>query len=470
MTEPEFLPPRFPPGATPAGPVPPDTGPDGLARSGAVPPATVAHPAGETGGDTPPSFTAARYRLHWGTAVLHGAGATLVLLAVLIPLLVGAGGDVYAVFTLLMIPTTVAIFAVCFLSWRARRFWVDGDDLLQVTGVWRKRSRRVPLSRLQAVDVLRPLIPRVFGLAEVRLEVAGGDRGDVSLAYLNAAVAGRLRTALLAYAAGLPGRTPAAQERRLLRIGPGTLLASLVLRLPVLGAALLAVFLLAIGWAGHEPGVLGGLVPVALSMVRSVVMPLGAHARFSAALAADGLRLRGGVLGTRMQTVPPGRIHAVRVVEPVLWRRFGWVRLDATVAGYAGARQMASATLLPVAPRAVVVAVIGAIFPGCDVSTIPMRYGIGADDVVFAGRAEWPVRRLDVVAHTRVQSVQLAAGPWQRLRGKATVYLDTPPGPVRVRAGVPLHLARAIVDREATLAGRARDVAGHPEHWALGGR
>jgi uncharacterized protein len=40
-----------------------------------------------------------------------------------------------------------------------------------------------------------------------------------------------------------------------------------------------------------------------------------------------------GVMVQRLTVVPYGRIQAVRQVEPLLWRPFGWCRLEVEVAG-----------------------------------------------------------------------------------------------------------------------------------------
>ncbi len=80
----------------------------------------------------------------------------------------------------------------------------------------------------------------------------------------------------------------------------------------------------------------------------------------------EGLRLRHGLLETRSQTVPPGRVQAVRVLEPLLWRRQGWVRVEVDVAGYSGRGEEQSATsaLLPVAPRALAEALVARVLGG----------------------------------------------------------------------------------------------------------
>ena len=41
---------------------------------------------------------------------------------------------------------------------------------------------------------------------------------------------------------------------------------------------------------------------------------------FTVRVSPDGLRLRHGLPEHRAQTVPPGRVQAVSLVQPLLWR------------------------------------------------------------------------------------------------------------------------------------------------------
>lgn len=350
-------------------------------------------------------------------------------------------------------------------SWWSLRFWIAGDDLVVETGILRRRARHVPLSRVQAVDVVRPLVTRLVRLAEVRVELAGGDRAEARFRYLGRGHAERLRAELLARAAGTRGYAP--EARPYWRVGFGALFGSQVLRLPFVGALVLLTGLLGFGAARGEPGVLGGVVPLLLGLARGVIAPLVRDGRFTATLAPEGVRLRHGLMETRMRTVPPGRVQAVRVVEPLLWRAFGWARLDVTIAGYAGGRQALSSVLLPVAPRAVALRLVGLLFPGTDIEALPMLPpsrpwpmaggATGSDDTVFVTRRGLLCRRLDVIAYARVQSVRLTAGPLQRLLGRGTVHVDAPPGPVRAAAeNRDLAEARAIFECAAARAHRAR--------------
>src|SRR5688572_2482755 len=93
---------------------------------------------------------------------------------------------------------------------------------------------------------------------------------------------------------------------------------------------------------------------------------------FTVAESPDGLRLRRGLLETRAQTVPPGRVQAVRIAEPWLWRSKGWCRIEADVAGYVGEGQGQTSVLLPVGPREDAMRVLALVMPDVDLSAIEL--------------------------------------------------------------------------------------------------
>lgn len=362
------------------------------------------------------------------------------------------------------------------LAWWQSSFGLRDDHLVVHSGLFRKVSREVPLSRLQAVDVVRPVVMQAFGLAELRVELAGGDSGELRLRYLGRRTAERLRASLLAHAAGLSGRTPEAPEWPFYKLPFGLLLGAMAFRLPVLGAFLLFMVLIVAGFAFFEPGVLGGAVPLLLGLIRGFFGPLLRYTDFYSALSPDGLRLRYGIFQARMQTVPPGRVQAIRIVEPLLWRSMGVAKVEANVAGYVGERQMDSSTLLPVVPRALAFALVGELLPGVDVSRTALRgarrgrgrdEALGVDDSVFVTRRGFFCVVHEIVPHARVQSVRLTAGPLAAYLGTATIEADTPPGPVRARAiGHDAMAARRVVEEIAERAHKARTSSGGPERWA----
>jgi putative membrane protein len=88
------------------------------------------------------------------------------------------------------------------LSWRATGFAILADPtgsgtLLFHRGVLAKQRNQVRLLRVQSVDINRPLVPRLLGLAAVRLDMAAGQDASVNLAYLRLDEASALREEIL---------------------------------------------------------------------------------------------------------------------------------------------------------------------------------------------------------------------------------------------------------------------------------
>jgi putative membrane protein len=431
-------------------------------------------------------FTRGIHRLHWATAPLRSLNIVVIYFVLFgFSLLLHRNADdtmgVTAGTVLLFLVITAPVAAVAVVvgvwTWWSLRFWISDDDLVVETGILRNRVRRIPLSRMQGVDVVRPLIGRALGLAEVRLELAGGTAAEITLRYLGHRAAQQLRAELLALAAGLPGHTPEAPERPFFRVPFGVFFGSLCFKVPVLVSSALFVGLILFGVAYGELGVLGVAVPVLLGLLRGVVAPMVMYTDFKCALSPDGIRLRYGLFETRLQTLPPGRVQAVRVVEPLIWRSFGWARVEVTVAGYGGERQSLSSTLLPVAPREVAFRLIAEVFPGVSLATIPLTEAksrwdrtaaCGSSGEVFVSRRGISCRTWDVVAFARAQSVRLTATPLQRLMGLGTVHVDAPPGPAQVAAiDRDLGEGRTLADETIAKARSARSTDSAHERWAL---
>ena len=385
---------------------------------------------------------------------------------------------------LLMTVLVLGVGGYAWLSWSRLTYFFDDDGDLRIhSGVVSHNERRVQLSRLQSVDVTQPLIARLFGLAEVRPEVAGAAREGTTLRYLGIDDAQQLRAELIARAAGLRGDTGrptvTASENVLVQVPPPHLLWSLILQ-PV-NLILLAlvpvvvVVALVVGQAGLG---LGGLVLVAAPFF-IVGGQFLTYFGFTVAESSDGLRLRFGLTSHRSQTVPPGRVQAVRVERPWMWRHWGWVRVVVNVAGTTDGdeAQERPSVVLPVAPEPIAQLVLRRVLPGVDpfeVSLEPVpssakwrapmqwrRLGVGATPMVLVARSGWLVPTWDVVPHARTQSVRLTQGPWQRRLGLASVHVDSTPGPVRVTAHHrPVSTARLLADAQADRARLARRLGG----------
>lgn len=365
-----------------------------------------------------------------------------------------------------------------FLSWWFTHFAVTDTELRIRTGLLFRRTAHIRLERLQAVDVTQPLLARVAGVAKLKLDVVGADKKD-ELAYLGEGEARMLRAELLARAAGFAPESAhevgEAPVRRLLHVPPGVLAVSLVLTGATWGSLLAAVVVPTFLWLlTHSVWtVLATGLPLLGAAGASSVGRFVGEYDWTVGESPDGLRIDHGLLDRTHETVPPGRVQTVRIVEPLLWRRRGWVRVELDVAG------SSNSVLVPVAPREVAGTVITAVLPGVTVPVSldrpPRRagwclpfwwrgYGLAVTDTVFAARHGLLRRSLSLVPHAKAQSVRLTQGPWERLKGLADVHIDTGADKTvtaRLRdAAEAAELLRAQADRSRTGRREAR-----PDRW-----
>ena len=103
-------------------------------------------------------------RLHPLSPIVRGGRATIGLAFILVPVVLGRGlSDSYP-----QLGIVGVIVALGFVSWLVTRWRIDGDDLRIETGLFRRRSLRFPLSQVQAIDIVRPGLARMFQVAELR--------------------------------------------------------------------------------------------------------------------------------------------------------------------------------------------------------------------------------------------------------------------------------------------------------------
>ncbi|MFI7006127.1 PH domain-containing protein [Streptomyces sp. NPDC050145] len=367
-----------------------------------------------------------------------------------------------------------------FLTWWFTHFSVTDTELRIRTGLLFRRTAHIRLDRLQAVDITQPLLARFAGVAKLKLDVVGADKKD-ELAYLGDKEARALRAELLARAAGFAPESAhevgEAPSRQILHTPPRMLATALLLTGAPWAMLLAAVVVPSFLWfATHNLWtVVAVAVPLAGGAFTNSAGRFVKEYDWAVGESQDGLRIDHGLLDRVHETVPPGRVQTVRFVEPLLWRRRGWVRVELHVAG------SANSVLVPVAPREHAEDVVARILPGAavpkpaDFTPAPRRarwcvpvwwrsYGVAVTETVFASRHGLLQRRLALVPHAKVQSVRLTQGPWQRYWRVASLHLDTGANktvtaPLR-DAQEAAELLRAQADRSRT--GR-RDA--RPDRW-----
>lgn len=367
-----------------------------------------------------------------------------------------------SVFIIATLAGIVALFQ--FVNWQRLTFWFDDQGDFRVdSGVLTRQQRRIQLSRVQAVDVVQPLVARLFSMAEITIEVAGTGESRVRLSFLTLNEAHLLRETILTRARGVApdGSTAAAPDEVtvLSRVPWPTLAVSLLLRTSTAGLLILTAVILAVairreGWSGLGLALITGGVPI-LTVFAEFIRYYG----FTVSEAEDGLRLRFGLLKTEHRTIPAGRVQAIEIVEPLLWRRKDWVRVRVNIAGVGKASDSSSSSnggetlLTPVATRMEALALISRLMPSLNFESMewrsaprrawrrsPIQYpmlAIGWTDSFFTARRGRITRRTAVIPIARAQSVRWTQGAWERALDLASVHVDSTPGPVRISG---LHL------------------------------
>ena len=339
----------------------------------------------------------------------------------------------------------IIVFGVVFgvIHWFVTRWAFDGATLRIETGLVRRDSQQLPVARIQAVDLVSPFLARLLGLAELRIRVAGAKSAN-HLAYLSLPVATDLRARLLATHHGLDQSVPEPDELPAAMVPPGRLLGSVLLSASTLGAAVFVVALVVLSTVSTAAAtaVAGSLLVYLLGIGQGIWRRFNEQYRFTVALAPDGIRVRRGLLSTVSETIPTGRVQAVRQIEPLLWRMFGWCRLEVDLAGVpghgrSGGSGRVTKALLPVGSHESALylrrVVIGPVEPPLSRPSeraqlkAPFSYhflAAGHDDalaVAVTGRVQKVTCWVPLV---KAQSIRKVQGPVQRALGLATVHVD----------------------------------------------
>jgi putative membrane protein len=249
---------------------------------------------------------------------------------------------------------------------------IEDDSVMIRSGLLERTLRQIPFSRIHNVAVHQTLLHRLFGVAEVRLESAGGHKPEAEMRVLRLDDAEALealvrRSSTRASAgAATPGdvdaaAAPAASAVPLLAMPRGDVLRLGLISnrgMLVFGAALVAVSQLhpqlppdmARRWGGEMNRTLAHLDPAALGLVfvafaigfllllrgLSVLLALLQYSGFRLEQQGRRLTVERGLL-TRLRTsVARRRIQAYRLEETVLHRLFARrsLKVDTAVAGH----------------------------------------------------------------------------------------------------------------------------------------
>jgi putative membrane protein len=282
-------------------------------------------------------------------------------------------------------------------------------------------------------------------LSELRIRLAGSGSTDGKLAYLPHAVALEMRDLLLAGHRDTAPEIAGTPVRPMATVSTGRLAVSILFS--GLSVVLVAAVVALSVWDELSPkrgaAAAGVLLVYLVSLASALWRRLSGGYHFTAMEVPEGMRISRGLLQTVSETIPLGRIQAVRRIEPLLWRPFGWCRLEVDIAGSGTRNQRgegshnARKSLLPVGTHQdawhLVNRVIGG--PAPTLSKPPRRarykaplsyhFLAAGHDATHAVCVTGRFRKVTAwIPLEKSQSVRRSQGPLQRRVGLASVHVD----------------------------------------------
>ena len=359
------------------------------------------------------------------------------------------------------IAVCAVVWLVSGLWWRRMGYRLGAEELSLRRGLLSVQLRTARYDRTQAVDVVEPVIARLFRLAAVRVETAGGQSSVIEIAYLKKSDAEALRDDILARVHGAP--TPAATDTDIDATAADATSAhtpaataeepALVPEIPIarslIAAALRTSTLFLVGFlilvvVTRLP--LSTALPILVGLIPNVWNVLDSSWRYTARTDGEVLNITYGLADRRRQSIRLDRIHAVQITQPFLWRPLGWYEVRVSVAGYgasASGKASGSTRILPVGTLAQARQFLPAdaaptyASPARAKWVSPLDYRqqtvalTGEYVIVRNGRLN---RRVKAIHTSHIQELTYRRGPISQALGLATVGLDLVQGPVRMDA------------------------------------
>ena len=349
------------------------------------------------------------------------------------------------------IAVCAVVWLVSGLWWRRMGYRLGAEELSLRRGLLSVQLRTARYDRTQAVDVVEPVIARLFRLAAVRVETAGGQSSVIEIAYLKKADAEALRDDILARVHGAPisqTETPAEESAAELAEEPA-LVPEIPIARSLIAAALRTSTLFLVGFlivvvVTRLP--LSTALPILVGALPNAWNVLDSSWRYTARTDGEVLNITYGLADRRRQSIRLDRIHAVQITQPFLWRPLGWYEVRVSVAGYgasASGKASGSTRILPVGTLAQAQHFLPAdaaptyASPARAKWVSPLDYrqqtvALNGDYVIVRnGRLN---RRIKAIHTSHIQELTYRRGPISQALDLATVDLDLVQGPVRMAA------------------------------------
>lgn len=252
-----------------------------------------------------------------------------------------------------------------FVYWERFEYELTEDTFDIRSGVLSRRTREIPIRRIQNVDLQRNVVQRAIGLVEVRLETAGGSDTEAQLRFVTEEEAERIRTRLTRLKRGRTDETDGVAEPEpdlLFAISPTELfvlgVTSIDLRLLSIVTVLLPILAPSMTDRFQDPLIsfalaaplLAGVVVVGVALL-SGVYSVTNYFGFRLHRVEDELRYERGLIQHFSGTIPLDKVQTLSVSENVLARALGYASLSIETAGYGPGDSAGSQSAVPIAER-----------------------------------------------------------------------------------------------------------------------
>ena len=476
-------------------------------------------------------------RFHWATPLfsLWKVWAALVAFALsilvqaldagvseILETLTGISRTTVLIIIAVLVGLSLLVVLVAWVFWRKQRYVLAPSGIHYRSGIISGTHRHVRWDRIQSVEIKQGIIPRIVGLGAIVIDSASTSGDDLSLGLLKMNEIQRLRGEILRIAtAARTGQEFQVEDRDLpnlydpddayqgekpfYRLPTKVLLGSMLRSGTVLGIIggiaiiLIPVFLFDESFSIGIIVALGGAVAVGWGQ-------FNLNHGLQLFLTADGIRVRRGLTTTTTQTIPPRRIHAVKISQFLLWRGKDWWQVEVLVAGSISkdadnaSTMLMRSVIMPVGTRAEALDLLWTIVPDIGVDNLqeffddalvgkgpsaffvapprksrwldPLRRkrnGIALTRTVAVLRDGWASRSMTVAFHGHWQGLKATQGPIQRKLGLATCRLSLVSGTIHWEGkNFGLTQVHGLLEEERNigLEARARNDRESIDQWA----
>lgn len=389
----------------------------------------------------PGSLAILQGRLHPLTLAFSAWTAIRRLIIPAVPLLFFGGRLAFAGMLSLLL---FLMLARAFAKYFSFVYRIEGAEIITKQGIIERTERHIPLERVQEIRIEQDLLHRIFGVADVHVETAGGSGPEASLSVLSIAEAERLRRAVFGFEKS-QGESAQPQEASqpvvLCRLKLTELILAGLTSNHLVSAVVIVGGLLAflddfvsdylseniaqriygitneVLARGAEAAVIASVVlflfimtvSVIFSMVGSVVLFYG----FALSLKGEDLHRQYGLLTQRSSSLPRRRIQVLEINEGILRRLFGLATLRADTAGSRPSesreKRVGRDVLLPVVRREEVDRLLPVFFP--DIDSGPAIWRLVSRKAVARGTVKGAIACV-LLATAAIWTQENLAGLW----------------------------------------------------------